>query len=136
MYIYSIKTYELAASFLILLYFYEIILWWIKTSDIICVPTVKDASLKFLQVELVIDITIDNATDISDNTSDEYADVFQKMKTAVSIIPYFTRFSIKLLEQGYGKERLKSSLEKCSGWYGDLIKQYEVPLSRMLNDLL
>ena len=37
-----------------------------------------------------------------------------------------TRLSNKLLEQGYVKERLKSSLRKFYGRYGDLIKQYEV----------
>ena len=42
----------------------------------------------------------------------------------------------KLLWQGYVKERLKSSLRKFYGWYGDLTKQYEVPLSRMLHDIL
>ena len=42
----------------------------------------------------------------------------------------------KLLEQGYVKERLKSSLRKFYGRYGDLIKQYEVFLSQMLNDIL
>ena len=47
-----------------------------------------------------------------------------------------TRISNKLIQQGYVKERLKSSLNKFYGWYGDLIKQYEVPLSRMLNDIL
>ena len=47
-----------------------------------------------------------------------------------------TRLSNKLLEQGYHKERLKLSLRKYYGRYGDLIKQYEVPLSRMLNDIL
>ena len=46
------------------------------------------------------------------------------------------RLSNKLLGQGYGKERLKSSLRKFYGWYGDLTKQYEVPLSRMLHDIL
>ena len=46
------------------------------------------------------------------------------------------RLSNKLLEQGYVKERLKSSLRKCYGRYGDLIKQYEVSLSQMLNDIL
>ena len=45
-----------------------------------------------------------------------------------------TRFSNKPFEQGYATERLKSSLKKCYGRYGDLIKQYEVPL--MLNDIL
>ena len=46
------------------------------------------------------------------------------------------RLSNKLLEQGYVKERLKSSLKKFKGRYGDLIKQYENPLSRMLNDIM
>ena len=42
----------------------------------------------------------------------------------------------KLLGQGYVKERLKSSLRKFYGRYGDLTKQYEVPLSRMLHGIL
>ena len=42
----------------------------------------------------------------------------------------------KLLGQGYVKERLKSSLRKFYGRYGDLTKQYEVPLSGMLHDSL
>ena len=46
------------------------------------------------------------------------------------------RLSNKLLGQGYVKERLKSSLKKFYGRYGDLTKQYEVPLSRMLHDVL
>ena len=46
------------------------------------------------------------------------------------------RLSNKLLGQGYVKERLKSSLRKFYGRYGDLTKQYEVPLSRMLYDIL
>ena len=46
------------------------------------------------------------------------------------------RLSNKLLEQGYVKERLKLSLRKFYGRYGDLIKQYEVSLSQMLNDIL
>ena len=37
------------------------------------------------------------------------------------------RLSNKLLGQGYVKERLKSSLKKFYGRYGDLGKQYEVP---------
>ena len=40
------------------------------------------------------------------------------------------------LGQGYVKEHLKSSLRKFYGRYGDLTKQYEVPLSRMLHDIL
>ena len=47
-----------------------------------------------------------------------------------------TRLSNNLLEQGYVKERLKSSLRKFYGRYGDLIRQYEVSLSQMLNDIL
>ena len=43
------------------------------------------------------------------------------------------RLSNKLLGQGYIKERLKSSLREFYGRYGDLTKQYEVPLSRMLH---
>ena len=46
------------------------------------------------------------------------------------------RLSNKLLGQGYVMERLRSSLRKFYGRYGDLIKQYEVPLSRMLHDIL
>ena len=46
------------------------------------------------------------------------------------------RLSNNLLGQGYIKERLKSSLWKFYGRYGDLTKQYEVPLSRMLHDIL
>ena len=46
------------------------------------------------------------------------------------------RLSNKLRGQGYVKERLKSSLRKFYGRYGDLTKQYEVPLSRMLHDIL
>ena len=46
------------------------------------------------------------------------------------------RLSSKLLKQGYLVERLKSSLRKFYGRYADLIQQYEVSLSRMLNDIL
>ena len=46
-----------------------------------------------------------------------------------------TRLSNKLREHGYVKERLKSSLKKIYGRYRDLIKQYKVPHSRMLNDI-
>ena len=46
------------------------------------------------------------------------------------------RLSSKLLKQGYLAERLKSSFRKFYGRYGDLIQQYEVFLSRMLNDIL
>ena len=41
-----------------------------------------------------------------------------------------------VLAQGYVKERLKLSLRKFYGRYGDLIKHYEVSLSQMLNDIL
>ena len=46
------------------------------------------------------------------------------------------RLSNKLLGQGYVKERLKSSQRKLYGRYRDLIKPDEVPLSRMLHDIL
>ena len=46
------------------------------------------------------------------------------------------RLSSKLLGQGYVMERLKSSLRKFYGRYGDLIKHYEVFLSQMLHDIL
>ena len=46
------------------------------------------------------------------------------------------RLSSKLLKQGYIVERLKSSFRKFYGRYGDLIHQYEVSLSRILNDIL
>ena len=45
------------------------------------------------------------------------------------------RLSSKLLRQGYVMERLKSSLRKFYGRYGDLIKHYEVSLSKMLHDI-
>ena len=46
------------------------------------------------------------------------------------------RLSSKLLGQGYVIERLKSSLKKFNGRYGDLIKHYEVSLSEMSHDIL
>ena len=46
------------------------------------------------------------------------------------------RLSSQLLGQGYIMERLKSSLRKFYGRYGDLIKHYEVSLSKMLHDIL
>ena len=46
------------------------------------------------------------------------------------------RLSNKLLGQEYVKKRLKSSLRKFYGRYGDLTKQYEVPLSLMLHGIL
>ena len=46
------------------------------------------------------------------------------------------RLSNKLLGQGCVKEHLRSSLRKFYGRFGDLIKQYEVPLSQMLHDIL
>ena len=47
-----------------------------------------------------------------------------------------TRLSNKLLEQGYVQERLKSSLRKFNGRYGDLVKQYDVSILQMLNDIM
>ena len=46
------------------------------------------------------------------------------------------RLSSALLKQGYLVERLKSSFRKFYGRYGDIIQQYEISLSRMLNDIL
>ena len=46
------------------------------------------------------------------------------------------RLSSKLLKQGYLVERLISSFRKFYWRYGDLVQQYEVTLSRMLNDIL
>ena len=46
------------------------------------------------------------------------------------------RLSSKLLRQGNVMGRLKSSLRKFYGRYGDLIKHYEVSLSQMLHDIL
>ena len=46
------------------------------------------------------------------------------------------RLSSMLLKQGYLVERLKSSFRKFYGRYGDIMQQYEVSLSRMLNDIL
>ena len=46
------------------------------------------------------------------------------------------RLSSKLLGQGYVMERLKSSLRKFYGRYGNLIKHYEVSFSQMLHDML
>ena len=46
------------------------------------------------------------------------------------------RLSSKPLGQGYVKERLRSSLRKFYGRYGDLIKHYEVALSQMLYEIL
>ena len=51
-------------------------------------------------------------------------------------ILWVMRLSNKLLGQVYVKERLRSSLRKFYGRYGDLIKQYEVSLSQMLQDIL
>ena len=47
-----------------------------------------------------------------------------------------SRLSSKLLKQGYLVKRLQSLFRKFYGWYWDLIQQYEVSLSRMLNDIL
>ena len=47
-----------------------------------------------------------------------------------------TRLSNKLIEQEYIKESLKSSLRKFYGRYGNVIKQYAVSLSQMINDIL
>ena len=46
------------------------------------------------------------------------------------------RLSCKLLGQGYVRGRLKLTLRKFYGRYGDLTKYYEIPLSQMLHDIL
>ena len=46
------------------------------------------------------------------------------------------RLSSILPKQGYLVERFKLSFRKLYGRYGDLIQQYELSLSRMLNDIL
>ena len=49
---------------------------------------------------------------------------------------FSTQIFLLKLKQGYLVERLKSSFRKFYGRYGDLVEQYEVTLSRMLNDIL
>ncbi|KAK3095719.1 hypothetical protein FSP39_018048 [Pinctada imbricata] len=46
------------------------------------------------------------------------------------------RLSDKLLSQGYVCDRLTSSLKKFYGRYGELVIHYDVPLSRMVDDIL
>ncbi|KAK3087212.1 hypothetical protein FSP39_003163 [Pinctada imbricata] len=46
------------------------------------------------------------------------------------------RLSDKLLNQGYVCDRLTSSLRKLYGRYGELVIHYDVPLSRMVDDIL
>ena len=45
-------------------------------------------------------------------------------------------FKISFSNRDTSRKRLKSSLRKFYGRYGDLIKQYDVSLSQMLNDIL
>ena len=54
----------------------------------------------------------------------------------VFILKAERRLSNNLLGQGYVTERLKSSLRKFYGRYGDLFKRNEVPFSRMLHNIL
>ena len=69
-------------------------------------------------------------------TAKDYFGLNVPVQTIVSpLIWCKLRLSNKLLEQGYVKERLKE-LRKFYGRYGDRIKQYEVSLSQMLNDIL
>ena len=65
-----------------------------------------------------------------DNTSSMY--LYVKLNWDAN---RFLPVESKLLKQGYLLERLKSSFRKFYGRYGDLIQQYEVTLSRMLNDI-
>ena len=61
---------------------------------------------------------------------------YAKACSSLCFILRAVRLSNKLPGQGYVKERLKSSPRKFYGRDGDLTKQYEVPLSRMLQDIL
>ena len=49
---------------------------------------------------------------------------------------FYSKGGTTFIGEGYVRERLKSSLRKFYGQYGDLIKHYEVPLSQMLHDIL
>ena len=64
------------------------------------------------------------------------ADTIYKGLLLLCFILRAMRLLYKLLEQGYPRERLKSSLRKFYGQYGDHIKQNEVPLSQMLHEIL
>ena len=60
-------------------------------------------------------------------------------KTCSSYKCYIMRatwLSYKLPGQGYFREDLKSSLIEFYSWYGDLIEKYEVPLSKLLHEIL
>lgn len=46
------------------------------------------------------------------------------------------RLSDKLLSQGYVCDRLTSSLRKFYGRHGELVIHYDVPLSRMVDDIM
>ena len=77
------------------------------------------------------------------NLNTHFHDFYIILVSTCQILPSYECFILrtvrlfnKLLGQGYVKERLRSSLGKFYGWYGDLIKQYEVPLSRMLHHTL
>ena len=75
-------------------------------------------------------------------SSPAYCDLSHSLRYARACSSYecfilrAARLSSKLRGQGYVMERLKSSLRKFYGWYGDLIKHYEVSLSQMLHDIL
>ncbi|KAK3092827.1 hypothetical protein FSP39_007675 [Pinctada imbricata] len=62
----------------------------------------------------------------------------QSMYTSEALNVYLRarRLSYKLLIQGYVCDRLTSSLRKFYGRYGELVIHYDVPLSRMVDDIL
>ena len=62
--------------------------------------------------------------------------LYARASSSYECFIHSVRLSNNLLGQRYVKERLGSSLRKFYGRYGDLIKQNEVPLSRMLHDIL
>ena len=50
--------------------------------------------------------------------------------------PRVKRLFNKLIGHGYFKESLISTLRKICGQYGNLVKQYELSISQMFNDIL
>ena len=86
---------------------------------------------------------ITNFPFLSSNTpSSSYYDVFISQLIRYACFSYeclilrTRRLSSKLLKQGYLVVRLKSSFRKFYGRFGDLIQQFEVSFSRMINGIL
>ena len=62
--------------------------------------------------------------------------LFIRYARACSSHECFIPRATRLCNKGYAKERYETSLRNFYDWYGDLITQYQVPLSRMLNYIL